>query len=178
MSVMINIKTIDEYLAEQESGILDEGIIDFIKTIWYSLVDVVTGSQKVFMTKLAKTSNKNTKVKMINKRIEELASDYIDGILEKGKDIDASNMVDIEKNLIQLFKLYHSMTNKVHVRDIHRQTGLFDRVFLWPDLIPQGVTKADIEHMYTEKINSIRTRAERKIKKAEEELAHYMRVLG
>lgn len=175
MSELINIKSIEEFAAECDH--LDEGFRDFLASVWIKLVYLSQGSQRAFMLKLSRENNKAKKVKMINDRIEELARDYISGILEKGKSTDSTKMLRLETYLIQNFKLYESITGKKHPRDIHRQTGLFDRVFLWPDLIPKGVTKEDIMLSYQDKIESIRTRADRKIKRAEEELAHWMVIL-
>lgn len=152
-----------------------EGLLDFFKGLWQKLIDLVSGEQKVFFRKLEAEDSKNGKIKLLNQRIEELAQRYIDDIMNKDK--DPLDLLDSERDLIQLFKIYTKITGKFHKRDVHRKTGLFDRIFLWPDLIKKGVTKEDIEQQYRDKIESIRRRADRKIQKAEEELAYFMKIL-
>jgi Trp operon repressor len=170
-----NITSIDDYYFEHI--LLEEGLRDFLDRILDKLVSIVKGEQKAFLRKLSREKNKNQKVRMLNRRIEELASNYIQKFSQERRSKNLEKMIDLEKDIIELLKLYETINGKKHKRDVHRKTGLFDRVFLWPELLEKGVTKRDLQEQYEEKVNSIRTRANRKIKRAEEELEYFMKIL-
>jgi hypothetical protein len=171
----MSIEKLPTFTESIADDIINEGIIDFFKGIWEKITNLVKGEQKVFFEKFTKESSKTQKVRMLNVRIEELAQRYVEKVMEMGK--KPEDLIDIEKDLIQLFKVYYKVTGKTHKRDVHRKTGLFNRVFLWQDLIPKGVTVQEIEQQYRDKIDSIRRRADRKIQRAEEELEYFMTIL-